>query len=99
MRRICNLVLDEGHSVTTEAELRTDEGQSATAAKRPDITGTAAYQLGVLTGGQDAINSGLDRIENKVEGLQKQVWIGVGVVIGAGAVIQISISVAKVLLT
>ena len=34
----------------------------------------------------------LDRLENKVDGLQKQVWIGAGVVIGAVAVIQIAIA-------
>ena len=85
--------------MTIETERRTGEGQNATAAEQPDITGTAAYQLGVLRGGQDAINDRLDRIENKVDGLQKQVWIGVGVVIGAGAVIQVSISVAIALLT
>ena len=85
--------------MTTETERRTGEGQNAAATEQLDITGAAAYQLGVLTGGQDAINDRLDRIENKVDGLQKQVWIGVGVVIGAGAVIQISISVAIALLT
>ena len=34
----------------------------------------------------------LDRLENKVDGLQKQVLIGAGVVIGAVAVIQIAIA-------
>ena len=34
----------------------------------------------------------LDRLENKVDGLQKQVWIGAGVVIGTVAVIQIAIA-------
>ena len=34
----------------------------------------------------------LDRLEHKVDGLQEQVWIGAGVVIGAVAVIQIAIA-------
>ena len=84
--------------MATGTERQIGDGQNATATEQTDITGTTAYQLGVLTGGQDAINDRLNRIENKVDSLQKQVWIGVGVVIGAGAVIQISISVAIALL-
>ena len=84
--------------MATETERRTGDGQDATATEQTDITGATAYRLGVLTGGQDAINDRLDRIENKVDSLQKQVWIGIGVMIGAGAVIQISISVAIALL-
>lgn len=84
--------------MATETERRTSGAQDATVTEQTDITGTTAYQLGVLTGGQDAINDRLNRIENKVDSLQKQVWIGVGVVIGAGAVIQTSISVAIALL-
>ena len=34
----------------------------------------------------------LDRLENKVDGLRKQVWVGAGVVIGAVAVIQVAIA-------
>ncbi len=41
---------------------------------------------------QETQGKQLDRLETKVDGLQKQVWIGAGVVIGAVAVIQIAIA-------